>query len=215
MEWLDSASIGFLVVFLGTLFLIGELLVRVKGIFAILGIAIMAMYFSYHLSGDVGFWVVILYVAGLMLIVLDGKVITDGTVALLGVLLMIVALAVPAPTLIYGALVSVGFLMGGASSALFLKVFPSRNLWAKMTLKDRLTGEEGYNSINEQYLTLIGKQGRTMNVFRPTGSVEIEGTQYSATSGGQWLDANMLVEVTAVDGTRIIVKKVEEPVQNG
>ncbi|WP_144449490.1 NfeD family protein [Halalkalibacter nanhaiisediminis] len=210
MEWLDSASIGFLVVFLGTLFLIGELLVRAKGLFAILGIAIMAMYFSYHLSGDVGLWVVLLYVIGLALIIIDGKVITDGTVAIIGVVLMIIGLAVPAPNMIYGVLVSMGFLLGGFSSALFLKVFPSRNLWAKMTLKDRLTEDLGYNSINESYSKLVGKQGRTLTPFRPTGSVEIDGQQYSATSGSQWLEANIEIVVTSVDGTRIVVKKVEE-----
>ncbi|ARK29369.1 NfeD family protein [Halalkalibacter krulwichiae] len=210
MEWLNSASIGFLVVFLGTLFLIGELLVRVKGLFAVLGIAIMAMYFSFHLSGDVGLWVVILYVVGLVLIIIDGKVITDGTVALLGVVLMIIGLAVPAPNFIYGALVSMGFLVGAFSSALFLKVFPSRNLWAKMTLKDRLTSDIGYNSINDRYHDLVGKQGQTISSFRPTGTVEIDGEQYSATSGGHWLEANMPVVVTSVDGTRIVVKKIEE-----
>ncbi|GAE33439.1 NfeD family protein [Halalkalibacter akibai] len=210
MEWLDSATIGFVVVFLGTLFLIGELLVRAKGLFAILGVAIMAMYFSYHLSGDVGLWVVILYMVGMALIVIDGKVITDGTVALLGVILMIIGLAVPAPNLIYGVLVSMGFLVGGFSSALFLKVFPSRNLWAKMTLKDRLTGDIGYNSINERYHELVGKQGRTISSFRPTGTIEVDGEQYSATSGSSWLEANMDIVVTSVDGTRILVKKLED-----
>jgi len=210
MEWLNSASIGFVVVFLGTLFLIGELLVRAKGLFAILGVAIMAMYFSYHISGDVGFWVIILYMVGLAMIVIDGKVITDGTIALLGVLLMIIGIAVPAPTFIYGALVSMGFLVGGFSSALFLKVFPSRNLWAKMTLKDRLTGDIGYNSINEGYHELIGKHGKTISTFRPTGTIEVDGEQYSATSGGQWLDADMDIVVTAVDGTRILIKREEE-----
>ncbi|MCM3712873.1 NfeD family protein [Halalkalibacter oceani] len=210
MEWLDSASIGFLVVFLGTLFLIGELLVRAKGLFALLGIAIMAMYFSYHLSGEVGFWVVILYVVGLALIIIDGKVITDGTVALLGIILMIIGLAVPAPTFLYGVFVSMGFLLGGFGSALFLKVFPSRNLWAKMTLKDRLTGDLGYNSINESYTSLVGKEGKTLTPFRPTGSIEIDGAQYSATSGGQWIEAGAPIEVVSVDGTRIVVKKREE-----
>jgi membrane-bound ClpP family serine protease len=210
MEWLDSASVGFVVVFLGTLFLIGELLVRAKGLFAILGVAIMAMYFSYHLSGDVGLWVVILYIVGLAMIVIDGKVITDGTIALLGVVLMIIGLAVPAPNFIYGALVSMGFLIGGFSSALFLKVFPSRNLWAKMTLKDRLTSDIGYNSINERYHELIGKQGRTISSFRPTGTIEVDGEQYSATSGGHWLEANMDIVVTSVDGTRILIKKLEQ-----
>ncbi|MFC0558086.1 NfeD family protein [Halalkalibacter alkalisediminis] len=210
MEWLNSASVGFIVVFLGTLFLIGELLVRAKGLFAILGVAIMAMYFSYHLSGDVGLWVVILYMVGLVMIVIDGKVITDGTIALLGVLLMIIGIAVPAPNFIYGALVSMGFLVGGFSSALFLKVFPSRNLWAKMTLKDRLTGDIGYNSINERYHELVGKQGRTISSLRPTGTIEVEGEQYSATSGGHWIEANSDIIITSVDGTRILIKKIED-----
>ncbi|GAE24749.1 hypothetical protein JCM9140_701 [Halalkalibacter wakoensis JCM 9140] len=210
MEWLDTPSIGFIVVFLGTLFLIGELLVRVKGLFAILGVAIMATYFSYHLTGDVGLWVVILYMVGLALIVIDGKVITDGTVALLGVVLMIIGLAVPAPSFLYGVLVSMGFIIGGFSSALFLKVFPSRNLWAKMTLKDKLTSELGYNSINEQYHELVGKKGRTLSSFRPTGTIEIDGEQYSATSGGSWIEPNKDIVIVSVDGTRIVIKKIDD-----
>ncbi len=210
MDWLDSATIGFVVVFLGTLFLIGELLVRTKGIFAILGIAIMAMYFSYHLSGDIGLWVVLLYLIGLALIVLDGKVITDGTIALIGIILMIAGLALPSPNFLYGFFVSMGFLIGGFCSLLFLKVFPPRNLWARMTLKDRLTSDLGYNSINEDYYALIGKEGQTISPFRPTGSIEIDGKQYSATSGGQWLEARQKIVVTSVDGTRIVVKKIEQ-----
>lgn len=210
MEWLDSATIGFVVVFLGTLFLIGELLVRTKGIFAILGIAIMAMYFSYHLSNDVGLWIVLIYIIGISLIVLDGKVITDGTVALFGVVLMIAGLALPSPNFLYGFFVSMAALLGGFSSLLFLKVFPPRNLWSRMTLKERLTSDKGYNSLNEQYLALVGKEGKTITPFRPTGSIEIEGKQYSATSGGQWLESGEPIVVESVDGTRIVVRKVEK-----
>jgi membrane-bound ClpP family serine protease len=103
-----------------------------------------------------------------------------------------------------------GFIIGGFSSALFLKVFPSRNLWAKMTLKDKLTSDLGYNSINEEYHQLIGKQGRTISSFRPTGTVEIEGEQYSATSGGHWIEANTNIVVMSVDGTRILIRPIED-----
>ncbi|MED3647040.1 NfeD family protein [Halalkalibacterium halodurans] len=210
MEWLDIASVGFVVVLLGTLFLFGELLVRAKGLFGLLGVAIMSFYFSHHLTGDAGFWVVILYLVGLALIMVDGKVISDGTIALLGIALMIVGLAIPSPSVIYGILVGMGFLVGGFSSALFLKVFPSRNMWSKMTLRDRLTGDQGYNSMNEEYKSLIGKRGKTITPFRPTGSVEIEGKPYSATSGSHWLQENEQVEVVSVSGTYILVKKIEE-----
>ena len=123
---------------------------------------------------------------------------------------MIIGLAVPSPSFVYGALVSMALVLGGFSSFLFLKVFPSRNMWSKMTLQDRLTGDLGYNSINEEYKRLIGKKGKTLSSFRPTGSLEIDGKQYSATSGGQWLEANVSVVVISVDGTRILVKRIEE-----
>ncbi|WP_209125387.1 NfeD family protein [Alkalihalobacillus sp. BA299] len=210
MEVLNIASIGFLVVFLGTLFLIGELLVKAKGIFGVLGIGIMAVYFSYHIAGDTGIWVILLYILGLLLIIVDGKVISDGTIALLGIILMIVGLAVPAPNFVYGALVAMGLVLGAAASLLFLKVFPSRKLWSKMTLKDQLTGEQGYNSLNTTYKDLVGKRAKTVTPFRPIGTIEVEGKQYSATSENNWLAQETVVEVVSVDGTRIVVKKIED-----
>ncbi|MGO4887184.1 NfeD family protein [Anaerobacillus sp. MEB173] len=217
MEFLQIASMGFLVVLLGTLFLFGELLVKVKGLFGLLGVAIMTFYFSYHLvDGGTGLWIVLLYVLGLILIIFDGKVTNDGNIALLGLVLMILGLAIPTPNFIYGALVTFGFLLGAFGSLLFLKVLPPRNLWSKMTLKERLTSDLGYNSMNESYRTLVGKKGRTITPFRPTGNIDIEGKNYSATSDGQWLEANVEIEVVSVDGTRIVVKKLindkeEEP----
>ncbi|KMK75986.1 NfeD family protein [Alkalihalobacillus pseudalcaliphilus] len=210
MEWLDHAVVGFIVILLGTLFLFGELLVRAKGLFAILGTAIMGTYFTYHLSGDIGYWVLLLYIIGLLLIIFDGKVLTDGTVSIIGIILMIAGLAIPSPDLVYGFLVSMAFLIGGFSSFLFLKVFPSRNMWAKMTLKDKLSSEMGYNSINEGYKELVGKRGKTLSPFRPTGTVEIDGEGYSATSGSQWIQSGIDVKVVSVDGTRILIKELDE-----
>jgi len=207
MELLNIASVGFIVVFLGTLFLFGELLVKAKGIFVILGTAITTVYFVHHLSSGVGVWVLLLYIIGLMLILIDGKIVNDGTIAIIGIILMILGLAIPSPGFIYGALVSMGLIVGAAASFLFLKIFPKRNMWSKMTLKERLTSEAGYNSINETYIELVGKKGRTLTPFRPIGTIEIEGKQYSATSERQWLEANEEVKVISVDGTRILVAK--------
>lgn len=207
MELLNISSVGFIVVFLGTLFLFGELLVKAKGIFVILGTAIMTVYFVHHLSSGVGVWVLLLYIIGLMLILIDGKIVNDGTIAIIGIILMILGLAIPSPGFIYGALVSMGLIVGAAASFLFLKIFPKRNMWSKMTLKERLTSEAGYNSINETYIELVGKKGRTLTPFRPIGTIEIEGKQYSATSERQWLEANEEVKVISVDGTRILVAK--------
>ncbi|RNA68909.1 NfeD family protein [Alteribacter keqinensis] len=205
MEMLESATVGFLVVFLGTLFIFGEIMVRSKGLFAVLGIGIMSLYFSYHLTADAGLWVVLLYLIGLALIIFDGKVTTDGTIALVGVLLMILGLSLPTPGIIYGTLVAFALILAVPSSFLFTKVFPPRNLWNKMTLKDKLSSEEGYNSMNETYKELVGKSGVTKTPFRPTGTIEVEGKLYSATSDNQWIQSDEKIKVVSVDGTRIVV----------
>ncbi|ADU29905.1 NfeD family protein [Evansella cellulosilytica] len=205
MEILDNASLGFLVVFIATLFIFGELMVRAKGLFGILGVAIMAMYFSYHLTAADSLWVVLLYAIGLILIIFDGKVTTDGTIALIGLLLMVLGLALPAPGIVYGVLVGMALIIAAPTSYLFTKVFPSRNMWSKMTLKDKLTSDLGYNSMNEEYKELIGKVGITKTPFRPTGTVEIEGKLYSATTDNQWVTSDQKVRVISADGTRIVI----------
>jgi membrane-bound ClpP family serine protease len=210
MEFLDMAVIGFLVVFIATLFIFGEVMVKAKGLFAVIGIVIMTLYFSYHLQTGDSFWVVILYVAGLALIIFDGKVTTDGTIAGVGVLLMIFGLALPAPSFTYGLLVAMAFVAAAPTSYLFTKVFPSRTMWEKVLLKDRLTSEEGYSTMNESYKELIGKEGKTKTPFRPTGTVEIEGKYYSATTDNFWLGEASRVKVVQADGTRILVIPMEE-----
>lgn len=205
MEILDNASLGFIVVFIATLFIFGELMVKARGLFGILGVAIMAMYFSYHLTATDSLWIVILYIIGLIFIIFDGKVTTDGTIAVIGLLLMILALAMPAPGIVYKVLVGMALVIAAPTSYLFTKVFPKRNMWSKMTLNEKLTSELGYNSMNESYKELLGKEGLTKTPFRPTGTVEIEGKFYSATTDNQWLDAEVKVKVISVDGTKIVV----------
>ncbi|SDC32508.1 NfeD family protein [Shouchella lonarensis] len=210
LEWLNIATVGFIVVFLGTLFLIGELLVRAKGVFSLIGVGMISIYFIHHLTGDVGTWVVLFYVIGLALIIFDGNVTSDGTIAAIGIVFMIIALAVPAPDMVYRILVGMAVIIGALAALMFLRVFPKRNMWTKMTLKDQLTSERGYNTMNESYKALVGKTGETLTVFRPAGTVEIEGQPYSAISGGQFLQAGVKVEVVLVDGTGIVIKPCED-----
>lgn len=210
MEFLDIAVLGFFVIFLATLFIFGEVMVKAKGLFAVIGIVLMTTYFSYHLTAADGMWVILLYMIGMALIIFDGKVTTDGTIAGVGIILMILGLAIPAPTFTYGVLVSLAFVLAAPTSYLFTKVFPSRSIWEKMLFKDRMTSEEGYNSMNDSYKELVGKEGKTKTPFRPTGTVEIDGKLYSATSDNLWLKEETEVKILAADGTRILVSPVED-----
>ncbi|NGP43546.1 nodulation protein NfeD [Bacillaceae bacterium SIJ1] len=190
--------------------MLGEVLVRTKGFMGLLGLALMLFYFSYHVSGEALIWMATIYIIGVVMIIIDGKVLNDGTLGVLGVILMMVAVAVPAPTITYGASVIFGMASGTAASLLWLKVFPRRRMWEKIALKDRLTSEDGYNSINEGYHSLVGQEGVAVTDFRPTGTVRVQDKDYSAVSDGKWIKYGQKVKVLSVDGTRILIVLNEE-----
>lgn len=201
-----SDWIGFFILGIGILFLFGEILVNMRGIFAVLGISAIVIYFyNYTVDPTMFTLMLIIFFISLILIVVDGKLINDGTLAVLGLLGIIVSVSLAAPNLYAGLYAVIGVLVGAGSSFAFLKVLPSRNMWAKITLKDRLTDEAGYSSINQGYGSLVGQEGVTLTDFRPVGTLVINGKQYSAVSNGQWIKKDMKVEVKQVDGTRILI----------
>lgn len=206
LEMLDLPFIGFLVVMLGALFLFGELFVRAKGIFFVIGIILFTTYFSYFITSTSMLWLAIVFALGLALVIIDGAFVNDGTLTVIGLCVMGLSVAVPAPSILYGIISVFGLIAGFGLSLLFLKFLKPRNMWKRMALKDKLTSEEGYNSLNEQYFELVGKEGITKTVFRPIGTVEIEGETYSAITEGQWLEKGERVSVVKVDGTKIVVK---------
>lgn len=207
MEIFSQEWIAIIITGLATLFLIGEVLVNMRGIFALLGIGFITVYFSVYLETDSLILMLVIYFIGIALIIIDGKVLNDGTLATIGTAAMIAAVALPAPSFAAGAYAVLGVILGAAGSLFFLKVFKRRDMWNKITLKDKLTSEAGYNSINTEYKTLLNQEAVTLNDLRPVGTIRIGNKDYSAISNGQWIPKGTEVVVTQVDGTKILVER--------
>lgn len=205
-DWFALILVG-----IGTMFLIGEILVNMRGIFGILGILSIALYFYFYLT-DLSTFILmfIIYLVGLLLVLIDGKLISDGTLAMFGIVAMLISVALTAPTFTAGLYAVIGLVVGIAISFTFLKFLPRRNMWSKITLKDRLTKEAGYSSLSEEYASLLGKKGITKTDLRPVGTVIISGKEYSVISNAEWIHKETEVEVVEVDGTKILVKKITE-----
>ncbi|MFZ0371342.1 MAG: NfeD family protein [Halobacillus sp.] len=200
--------IALFITFLGTMFLIGELLVNMKGIFAIVGFGFITVYFSSYLATDMFIVMMLVYFLGIILMVVDGKLINDGTLATIGAAIMVIAVGFSAPNWVAGLYSVIGVILGGAASLLFLKVFKHRKMWTKITLRDQLSSEMGYNSMKESYQFLVNKKGKALTDMRPVGTIKIEEEDYSAVSNGQWISKDDEIKVVSVDGTRILVKKI-------
>src|SRR5690625_237298 len=151
MEIFALSWVAFLLTGFGTLFLIGEVLVNMRGIFGILGIGFIVIYFSAYLEPGTIILMLIIYFVGLLLIIIDGKFVNDGTLATLGLVSMLTAVALVADDFTIGLYVLIVLLLCGAVSFLFLKVFIRRNMWVILALTDRLTCYACYNSNNKDY----------------------------------------------------------------
>src|SRR5690625_859895 len=110
LNWMPLVITG-----LGTLFLIGEILVNMRGFFGLLGIAFMTVYFSAYLESGYLTLIVAIYIVGLLLIIIDGKLVNDGTLATLGLASMLTAVALAAPDLYTGLYSVLGVLIGGGA----------------------------------------------------------------------------------------------------
>lgn len=207
----ETSWLGFIIVGLGTMFLIGELLVNMRGLFAVLGIIGITIYFYAYLNDPANFTILLaVYFIGLILILIDGKLLNDGSLAVLGLLSMVLSVIIAAPDIYTGLYAVIGVILGVAVSFSFLKVFKRREMWSKIALKDRLTKEAGYSSMNEAYQALVGKEGETVTDLRPVGTVRIDDSEYSAISNAQFIKKGTKVEVEQVDGTRILVKQIDD-----
>ncbi|WP_226036915.1 NfeD family protein [Aquibacillus saliphilus] len=209
MEIFSSDWISFIIVGLGTLFLIGELLVNMRGFFGLLGLSFITIYFLSYLDPAMFIIMMIIYLIGLLLIIVDGKIVNDGTLATIGAFCMIISVGLSSPNWTAGLYAVIGVIIGGFSSLFFLKVFKSRNMWTKLTLTDRLTSDRGYNTMNKTHSELINKEGVTVTDMRPVGTIRVDSADYSAITNGQWIKQGTEIKVTLVDGTRILVSKLE------
>ncbi len=202
--------VGFLVIFVATFLLAGECLINAKGMFGLIGFLLYILFLFSQLSAHTTFWLIGVLIIGVVCVLIDGLLIANGSVAFIGLLAIMLALAVASPDLTYGIGVCVSYVLGLGASLILLKTFQPRNFWRKLTLFDRSTSEAGYNSMNEKTKRLLGKEGLTISVLRPVGTIEIDGERISAITNGEWVQAGKHVVVTAVDGTKIMVKPLSD-----
>src|SRR5690625_7644691 len=118
---------------------------------------------------------------------------------------MILSVIIAAPNFFAGIYAVLGVLVGGALSFTFLKIFKRRNMWSKIAIKDRLTKESGYSSLNEEYEQLVGKTGITITNLRPDGTIRIENDENSGDSNAQWIEKGTETIVVELNATKILV----------
>ncbi len=192
-----------------------------------LGVAVLAAvtYFApLYLEGLAENWEILVFLAGLILIMVEIFVIPGfGVSGVIGLILAFTGLTLSLiDNIVFDfqhvnmdrvgtAIVTVVI---GVSGGFFLSLWASSRLFGahsglfrNMALHTVQNVDEGFVSIDNSLLLLKGKTGTAHTVLRPGGKAEIDGEIYDAVTSGEFIDRGKQIVVIKVETTQLYVEE--------
>lgn len=188
-----------------------ELIIPGFGVPGLVGIFSFALYFFGHMiAGFAGLEHIILFIVGIVLLLAEIFIPSFGILGIAGVISVIVGVVLAAYDT-GNAIFSLFIAVVAAIIFLFImtKLFKRKGIWNKFILRDQLTEELGYSS-QQSKQHLIGKRGKALSVLRPSGVALLEGERVDVVTAGDYIEAGNEIEVIQIEGSRIVVKKIED-----
>ena len=178
------------------------------GVGVLLGLVAAAVFWgSQYTRGLVELYHIAVFLAGVLMIIVEILLPTVGLLAGLGVAAMLYSIVLALGGDI-GALAALGIALV-ISVVLFLLIvsrLPSSKLWNKIVLQKSSRTEEGYVSAAERS-ELVGKMGEVLTELRPSGTARIDGRPVDVISEGAYIQKGKQIVVLSVNGSRVVVRE--------
>lgn len=183
------------------------------GFFGIVSIICFALFFGGHLFAYMaGMEVIITFIVGIILLLLEIFVVPGfGATGITGILCLCYSL-IQLYGGIFVAIHALGWLLLYTTIAVVLmyKLAPKFGLFKRLVLDKKMNVEDGYVAVDvNAYDNLLGLQGVTLSICRPSGKAKFGSDRYDVVSEGDFIEKGEAVIVKKVEGTKIIVKKLE------
>jgi membrane-bound serine protease (ClpP class) len=217
VRFLTNPIVSSLLMTIGLLGLLVE--IRTPG-FAVpgtIGLISLGLFFWGHWIVRLAGWEELLLVsAGVLLLALEVFVFPGITVAgVAGVIALVAGLGMSLVGA--GATVSViitvlgrvamSILLAMAGAFAFVRALPHLPFGRRLVLNADMQAATGYVSAPESDRQWLGRTGAALSPLRPAGIAEIDGSRVDVVSDGDFIDAGTPIEVTRVDGNRIVVRR--------
>ena len=103
--------------------------------------------------------------------------------------------------------VAISILLALVGGLVLLRLLPRLPVGRRLVLETELDAEKGYTSEPERDRLQLGRTGTALSPLRPAGVADIDGSRVDVVSDGDFIDAGAAIEVTRVDGNRIVVRE--------
>lgn len=218
VRFLTHPVMSSLLISMGMLGIMVELRTPGFGIAGGVGVGSLALFFWGHWLVQLAGWEELLLVSiGLVLLAVEifiipgfGVLGTLGIATLLGGLVLSMVGAGDTAAVIVGVVwrVVLSLLAALLAGLLLLRFLPGLPLARRMILQTDLGSGPAHGSAPESDRRWLHKHGHAMSVLRPAGIAMIEGARVDVVSDGEMIEAGERIQVTRVDGNRIVVRRV-------
>ncbi|MBX6315192.1 MAG: serine protease [Isosphaeraceae bacterium] len=227
---LNTPWMSWLLLFIGMFMLILELKLPGVGLPAIASaLAFLLFFWGHYLGGTADQLEILLFLVGLICLALELFVFPGfGVFGMSGILLVLISVVMASHTFVWPTQeyeyrqmgrtllqVTIAILAVSAGAVVLGRYFPSLPLFNRMVLKPEPLGgpEEDLTrkppvEAEGSLFFLIGETGRTTTVLKPTGRARFGELLVDVTADGFFIEANQLVEVVEVQGSKVVVRKV-------
>jgi membrane-bound serine protease (ClpP class) len=174
------------------------------------GIIAFVLYFYGHMEAtEIGISVPVIFIIGLVLLIVE-VVVPGGIFGTLGTIALFYSVIAAAESVTAGiTALAIGILVTILLLWVLYRFFGFRSKWSKIILVDKQDNADGYTSSKDRKY-LIGKTGVALSPLRPSGWAKIDGNKEDVVSDGELIEQGSTIMVINVEGTRVVVKKVDE-----
>jgi membrane-bound serine protease (ClpP class) len=182
-----------------------------------IGVISLGLFFWGHWIVRLAGWEELLLVsAGVLLLALEVFVFPGMTVAgVAGVIALVAGLGMSlvgagaTVSIIITVLgrVALSILLAMAGAFALFRVLPHLPFARRLVLDADMQAATGYVSAPDSDRQWLERTGAALSPLRPAGIAEIDGSRVDVVSDGDFIDAGTPIEVTRVDGNRIVVRR--------
>lgn len=208
-RFLTEPTVSSLLLTIGFLGMLYELSAAGWGVAGTVGLLSLGLFFGARLlTGLVGWEVVLLFLVGVLLLIVELVAIPGFGIA-----------GVPGLVAVFASLylsfrdaASAAYVIGGSVAltilvaALSYRYVRRTHAWNKVVLGTRQWREAGYTAPPVDMSRWVGRRGTALSPLRPAGVVEIDGQRLDATTQGEFVEAGSEVEVLRADGLTLVVR---------
>jgi membrane-bound serine protease (ClpP class) len=223
VRFLTHPVVSSLLMMVGILGIITEIRTPGFGVPGAVGLASVSLFFWGHWLVQLAGWEeMLLFAGGIVLLILEVFVTPGfGVLGALGIGALVAALGLSLvgagatwEVIVLAAVrVVVSLLLAIGAAVLLLRLLPRAAFGRRLILEDELPAKEGFTSAPERDLSWLGKRGIATSTLRPAGVAELGGERVDVVSDGEFIEAGEPIEVTRVDGNRIVVRRPHGPLE--